>query len=984
MVLPALRGVVAELAGAVTILLKTRSAARSSGHSRKKPAPADSPRLSLALLDLRRLVWWVLLSGFLVPAAEAVPSVVHLRCEYKVDPLGIDARHPRLSWQLESDERGVVQSAYQVQVSRSADYWSDVDMVWDSGKVSSDRSIHVRYAGRALESGAQYLWRVRIWDGAGQASEWSPLALWEMGLLDPEDWTAQWITGVAEEVAAGPPPIPMLRKTFVVEDTVEFARAHVTSLGLYELEMNGRNVGDQVFTPGWTSFDTRLQYQTYDVTDHIRNGRNVLGALLGRGWYRGNDGTPDGGTLALLVELRITLEDGQVQVVASDETWKSTTGPILHSDLTMGESYDARLEHLGWTAPGYNDGDWDGVRFVDHEKDGLIAPAGPPVRRIQEVRPIAVLTTKEGDTVVDMGQNMVGRVRLRVRGPAGTTVTLRHAEVLDSDGNFYTANLGRAKQQVTYVLRGGREEVYEPHFTFHGFRYVAVDGYPGPVTRDTLTGVVIHSDLEKTGWFETSDDLVNQLQRNIEWAQKGNFLDVPTGGPQRDERLGWTGNAQVFAPTAAFNMDVASFFIRWLGDLAADQGGDGRVPSVVPDVLSRPGRLSGDSAGWGDAAVIVPWTMYLTYGDTRVLEQQYDSMKAWVEYMRRKAGDHESWSTGLHLGDRLTFGPTVGGEIGATTGQDLIATAFFAHSTDLLQRTAQVLGRAEDAADYSALLPRIKAGFQQEFVSSDGRVGEGTQTAYVLALQFDLLPEDLRGEAAGHLAADVRSRGHLTTGLLGTPYLCHVLSRFGELDLAYQLVNRKEHPSWLYPVLKGATTIWERWDGQRPDGSFQDPATNAFNHPAFGAIGDWMYRVVAGLDVDPAEPAYKHVLIQPQPGGTLSSAEARLDTPYGEAESSWELFEDDGFRLEATVPPNAWATVRLPGATLGNVTESDGPLETAPGVRSAIQGEGHVAVEVGSGRYTFHYPTGKPESETSVLSEETVEAPHQDAPLPQE
>ena len=462
-----------------------------------------------------------------------------------------------------------------------------------------------------------------------------------------------------------------------------------------------------------------------------------------------------------------------------------------------------------------------------------------------------------------------------------------------------------------------------------------------------------------TGRFTTSSPLLNQLQHNIRWGQKGNFLDVPTDCPQRDERLGWTGDAQVFSRTAMFNMDVAGFFAKWLGDLAADQNEKGSVPHVVPNVLSRDdmpdlARFPGGSAGWADAATIVPWNAYLAYGDAGILERQYPSMKAWVEYVRREAGDANLWTTGFHFGDWLAFASTASDYPGATTGKDLIATAFYAHSTDLLQRTAAVLGKKEDAAEYAALLPRIKAAFVHEFVTAAGRVGENTQTAYALALQFDLLPEDLRAEAARRLVREVKTRGHLTTGFLGTPYLCHVLTRFGHADVAYRLLNREEYPSWLYPVKQGATTIWERWDGQKPDGSFQDPGMNSFNHYAYGAIGEWMYRVVAGLELDPREPGYRHVLAQPRPGGGLTSAEARLETPYGEAASGWALAEG-ALTVSVAVPPNAHGTVRLPAARLAGVTEGGVAVATAAGISRAAQDGDDVVVEVGSGRYAFRY-----------------------------
>ncbi len=886
-------------------------------------------------------------------------SLTHLRCEYKVDPLGIDVRHPRLSWQLLADGRGVVQTAYQIRVAEGeADLAASP--IWDSGRVESDQSIHVAYAGPSLASGQRYYWQVRIWDGDGTASAWSAPAFWEMGLLDTSDWQASWISPDWDEDITVPQPVPMLRRTFTVDGTVQTARAYITSLGLYEVELNGRRVGDRVFTPGWTSYDTRLQYQTYDVTDLLDAGENAIGAMLGDGWYRGYMGWSDrrnvyGDSLALLLQLQITYTDGRTVTVGSDASWKAGTGPIQMSDIYNGEHYDARLEKPGWSSPGYEDNDWGGVRVLDHPKDILIAPAGPPVRKIQEITPIAILQTPAGETVFDMGQNMVGWVRLTVRGSAGTTVTLRHAEVLDRNGNLYTDNLRGAEQTVRYTLKGGGEEVYEPRFTFHGFRYVAVDGLPGTPTPENLTGVVIHSDMTPTGSFETSDSLINQLQHNIVWGQKGNFLDVPTDCPQRDERMGWTGDAQVFARTAAFNMDVAGFFTKWLGDLSADQKPNGSIPFVIPDVLSRGSSGGGGATGWADAGVVIPWTLYLTYGDTRILETQYASMEAWVRYMQDRAGDDLIWDGDFHFGDWLAYSTNRSDYPGATTDKDLIATAYFAYSTGLLQRIAAVLGKEEDAARYAALLDDVKQAFQQEFVTANGRVASNTQTAYALALSFGLMPEGQEAQAARRLARDVRAfDDHLTTGFLGTPLLSNSLSEHGYLDMAYDLLNQDTYPSWLYPISMGATTIWERWDGIRPDGSFQDAGMNSFNHYAYGAIGEWLYRVTAGIDADPQEPGYKHVRIQPQPGGGLTYARATLNTMYGVIVSAWEI-ADGQLQLDIAVPPNTRATVRLPHATLAQATESGRPIDGAAGVVQAFQEREAVIVQVGSGRYQFAY-----------------------------
>ena len=563
-------------------------------------------------------------------AASAPLRLVALRTEYKENPLGIDARKPRLGWQLQSTARGVVQSAYEIRVGGTeAAVRAGRDPVWTSGKVSSAESTQRAYEGPALQSGRRYYWQVRVWDGSGTASAWSAPAWWEMGLLQPSDWKASWIEPDLPEDVKISGPAPLLRRAFKLSGVVERARAYVTSHGLYELQLNGRRVGDQLFTPGWTSYNRRLQYQTYDVTSLLKAGDNVVGVLLGNGWYRGNLAWEDrrnlyGDRLAFLGQIEITYKDGRKETVGSDADWKAATGPLLMSEIYHGETYDARLEKAGWASAGFDDRQWARVRIVDHRKDDLIAPAGPPVRRISELRPVKIFKTPEGETVADLGQNMVGWVRLKVQGPAGTTVTLRHAEVLDKQGNFYTENLRKAKATLRYTLRGGGPETFEPFFTFFGFRYVAVDGFPGEVTPEALTGIVVHSEMARASQFETSKPLVNQLQSNIVWGQKGNFLDVPTDCPQRDERLGWTGDAQAFSPTAAFNMDVAAFFTKWLGDVAADQFPSGSVPHVVPNVLPKfDGLDPGGAAGWADAATIIPWNMYLAYGDRRILEVQY-------------------------------------------------------------------------------------------------------------------------------------------------------------------------------------------------------------------------------------------------------------------------------------------------------------------------------------------------------------------------
>jgi alpha-L-rhamnosidase len=892
-------------------------------------------------------------------ALAATPlTISNLRCEYKSNPVGIDILQPRLSWEVVSSERGTLQTAYQIRLATSEENLTKNKLLWDSGKLASDASIQVVYQGPALETGRRYYWQVRVTDNLGRTSDWSARAFWEMGLLHELDWQARWISPNLQEDTSKPNPVPMLRREFQVKKEVVSARLYASAMGLYQLELNGKRVGDQYFTPGWTAYDFRYQYQTYDITADLKTGVNCLGALLGDGWFRGNltwDSRRNayGTRLGLLAQLVITYKDGKKQIVGTDESWKATTGPILLSDIYDGETYDARLERAGWSTPGYDAKDWKDVTLLDSPKAKLVAPAGPPVRAIQELKPIEILKTPAADTVIDMGQNMVGWVRFHVTAPAGTTITLRHAEVLDSAGNFYTENLRSAKETIRFTAKGQGVETFEPHFTFQGFRFVAVSGWPGEPSLDDFTGVVVHSAIQPSSTFETSNELLNQLQHNIIWGQKGNFLDVPTDCPQRDERLGWTGDAQVFARTASFNHDTAAFYTKWLKDLALDQEDDGTVPHVIPNVLSH-GTRKGESGstGWADVSTVVPWTMYLSYGDRRILEEQYPSMKAWVEYMRREAGDRYIWNSGQNFGDWLAFATTDPGYPGATTDKDLIQTAYFARSTALLQQTAQILGKTEDASTYSALLEKIKAAFQKEFVTSNGRLSSNTQTAYSLALAFDLLPEAQRKIAAERLAQDVRKFGHLTTGFLGTPLLCQVLSDSGYLDEAYMLLNRKDYPSWLYPVTRGATTIWERWDGIKPDGSFQDKGMNSFNHYAYGAIGEWMYRVSAGIDIDPQQPGYKHILIQPRPGGGLTFVKASVHSMYGQVASAWEI-KDGRFTLRVQIPANTTATVRLPKAKLAQVTENGASLQASPGVSHALQLEDAVTAELGSGVYVF-------------------------------
>ncbi|MCX6238886.1 MAG: family 78 glycoside hydrolase catalytic domain [Bacteroidia bacterium] len=898
-----------------------------------------------------RLIILLFLFNGLVIAAIAKNEVKQLICEYKTNPMGIDVAKPRLSWQLVSAENDVMQAAYEIKVAESPAKLNSGKLIWSTGKVNSSQSVSVIYDGPALQSMQQLYWQVRVWDNKNKATAWSTPASWEMGILKPTDWKATWITFGAEKEMKGSKPAQYFRKEFTTAKKVKSARIYTTALGLYQLHLNGAKVTSDLFTPGWTSYKKRLQYQTYDVTSMLK-AQNAIGVVLADGWFRGNIGFSQqssyyGKQLALLLQLQISYTDETVETISSDNSWKVTqNGPIVESDIYNGELYDARLELTGWDQAGFDMSKWDNVTAFNQSNDILIAPQGVPVKAIQEIKPIKLIVTPIGETIFDMGQNMVGWVRLKVAGKKGDRVTLKFAEVLDKAGNFYTDNLRAAKATDVYLLKGEGTEIYEPGFTFHGFRFVKIEGLAVAPTLDQITGIVVHSDMKPTGTFACSDTLINQLQHNIQWGQKGNFVDVPTDCPQRDERLGWTGDAQVFSMTAAFNFDVAAFYTKWMGDFTADQSPDGKVPYVIPDVLNG----SGGSTAWADAAIIVPWTVYLAYGDQRILQAQYPSMKAWVGYMTSRAGADYIWTGDFHFGDWLAFATTRSDYPGATTEKDLIATAYYYYSTNLLSKIAAIIGQKEDASNYQKLANDIKSAFIQEFVTPNGRLVSHTQTAYALALAFNLLPENLIPKAAEYFAGDVKKFGHLTTGFVGTPLLCKTLSSIGRDDLAFMLLNNKKYPSWLYPVLQGATTIWERWDGQKPDGTFQDVGMNSFNHYAYGAIGEWLYRHVAGIDIDYNHPGYKHVLLAPHPGGGLKNASAEILTLYGKVSSSWK-FENEDFVYEVVIPANTNATITLPYAKADQVKQDGLPLKAG-----SVQNNNDLQINMGSGKYVFRYP----------------------------
>lgn len=883
-----------------------------------------------------------------ISTAFAQVSVKNLLCENLTNPIGLDSKSPRFSWQLISDKRNVIQNAFEIKVI------SGKTTVWNSNKQLSDQSVHILYTGSPLETGKKYNWQVRVWDNEGKVSLWSDVATFQMGLLNSSSWMAKWIEAGFTEDSVNR-PAQYFRKQFSLPKKIASATAYITAHGMYEALINGKRVGDAYLSPGWTSYNKRLQYQVYDVTALLNNGNNAVGVTLGNGWYRGFLAWGDnkniyGKKLGFLFQLNISYSDGSIATFISDESWKSSTGAIRFSEIYHGETIDAREEKSGWSMPDYNDAGWNTVKIASYSNENLLATYNEPVKKQETFKPVKIFKTPAGEQVIDFGQNLVGWVMMTAKGNAGDKVTIHHAEVLDKKGNFYIENLRAAKATATYILKGNEEENFEPHFTFFGFRYIKVEGYPGDLKPENFTAVALYSNMKPTGTFTSSSALINQLQHNIQWGQKGNFLDVPTDCPQRDERLGWTGDAQAFSRTAAFNFGVNNFFAKWLRDVEADQFATGSIPHVIPNVL---GTNAGGSAGWADAATIIPWNMWLAYGDKKILEDQFSSMKAWLGYMEKSSKDY-LWNTGSHFGDWLFFRPFDDNDgRSAVTDKYMIAQCFFAHSTQLVINAAHVLNKKEEEEKYSLLLKKVKEAFIKEYVTANGRLVSGTQTAYVLALNFDMLPEALRKQAAENLVNNIKNyRTHLTTGFLGTPYLCHVLTRFGYTDLAYELLLQETYPSWLYPVKMGATTIWERWNGIRPDSTFEPASMNSFNHYAYGAIGDWMYRVVAGLDTDEDGPGYKKIIIKPHIGKGLTKASAILQTYYGVLSSSWTT-ENGNITLDVEIPANTTATVYIPLTNNASFYESGKMLGDAKEIQRAVAKDGYIIAKIGSGKYHF-------------------------------
>mgnify|MGYP001002793410 CR=1 FL=1 len=1074
------------------------------------------------------LVLLSLFCGCAVAMADSPADVEHLRCEYRINPLGIDILTPRLSWEMRDARRGARQTAYQVLVATTADRLAaDRGDLWDSGKIPSDQSAQIVYAGKPLESRTACYWKVRIWDSAGQPTAFSSPAIWTMGLLTPADvkghwigmpgsmvhpliraaaaheptppsfegcpwiWTAEpgadatrnapegvryfrktlditadkkirqaqlvitaddifsayingrsacwgtdwkvpqatdvteWLTpgknilGIAVkntsqssagllgklivefqdsltmivpidaswkssrkpdtnwkaadfddskwpkavEIAkmgdqpwgkvivqpkAKPQACPLLRKEFKTAGNVRRATLYASALGNYRFYINGRPVGDDYFTPDWTDYNKRVYYNTYDVTELVRsNSANAIGGVLAAGWYAGAIGWGGqrnhyGEKPWLFAQLEIELADGTVQTVATDNSWKASYGPYIEGEFLAGEAYDATRETPDWDQAGFGDEAWSPVAVNDSARARFQAFPGVTVQQTGQLPTVAVTEPKPNVYVFDLGQNLAGFARLKARGPAGTRIQLRFAEVLNPDGTIYVKNLRGARAIDTYVLRGKGDEVWQPRFTFHGFRYVEVTGYPGRPTPKAITGIAINSDIPLTGQFECSSPTVNRLYQNIVWTQRANFISVPTDCPQRDERLGWTGDAQVFCRAATYNADVAAFFTKWLVDLEDAQGPTGDFPDVAPRVVDRAGGV----AAWADAGTICPCTLFWVYNDRQLLERHFGAMQRWIDYCQKNS--HGLLRPDAGFGDWLS--------IDAETPKDVLATAYFAESTRLTAKAARILNRPEDAEKYERLFREIRAAFNKAYVAADGRIKGNTQTCYVLALAFDLLSPENRAAATRYLVEDIRSRGtRLSTGFVGTGAILPVLTEVGQTPLAYELFLSDRFPSWGFSIKHGATSIWERWDGWTPEKGFQDPGMNSFAHYAFGAVGQWMFRTVVGIDT--AEPGFQKLLLRPQPGRGLDWVKASYHSHHGPIRTEWRKANGQLF-FTCAIPANTSAVVCLPTSELTKVREGGRTLQQLPeiAVLDGRAGEGETRLSVKAGTYHFTMP----------------------------
>lgn len=905
-------------------------------------------------------------------------KVTNLRCEYLQNPLGIDEKIPRLSWVMDTTRRAARQQSYRILVASSEEkIASGKADLWDSGLVRSLQSTHIEYAGKALKSRDQCYWRVELTDENGDASH-SETAFWSMGLLKKDDWSARWITADPQIlqrdkdavrptlIDAGTPAF--FRKTFSSSAQIVRAIIYASARGVFELRLNGKRIGEDLFAPEWTDYHKRIHYRSYDVSAFIEHGGNCIAAILGDGWWSGYVGWQEQrgryGSLenSLLVQLEVQYIDGTTEIIESDQSWYCNTGPIISSDFMMGEIYDARRERQGWDEANFSSAqDWCSVIEVEAPHVPLNAQRSEAVRVMNEFKAVHINEISPAVFIFDFGQNISGWTRLQVSAlTSGTRLSLRYGERLNPDGSLYTENLRRARAMDIYIARGSKQaEIWQSHFTFHGFQYVEISGLPADYVPDldTLTACAIHSAMDEVGKFSCSHPGVNRLWQNILWSQKDNFISVPTDCPQRDERLGWTGDAQVFLRTATCNMNVAAFFSKWMIDIEDAQTVEGIFPDTAPRLredinYTGLGNLGG-AAGWADAGVIIPFTLWRVYGDRRILERHYSAMLRWIAWIEKHNPDclrlHE---LGNNYGDWLCI-PSDTSFGTHSLMKYLLATACWADDCSKLSRIADELGHREDALRLQNLFEKIRTAFQKEWLLENGRLRVETQTAYLLALAFDLLPEAQRAQAAVHLVENIRSHDwHLQTGFIGVGHINPQLTLAGYSELAYRLLLQESYPAWLYPVKQGATTIWERWNGWTEEDGFFNPQMNSFNHYSLGSVGEWLFRHVAGIELDSRHAGFQHFVFCPYPGEGLDYASATLDTLYGEIRSYWTR-DEDVLVWEIRIPANTSAKVAVPGDAPEKIVLDDCALTEHPLAKELTVRDQRCWLNLEAGVYRF-------------------------------
>jgi len=899
-------------------------------------------------------------------------AISNLRCEYLKNPLGIDNVNPHLSWELSSSERGTRQTAYQIMVSGdSLQLKNDQGDMWSTGKVKSDETKQIIYKGKPLLSGKVYYWKVRIWDEAGKISNWSGIQYWSMGLLKKEDWVAKWIGldtiyPITAQDKYIVPPSPLLRKEFDITKKIRRATLYATALGLYQVYLNGKKVGDHLLAPEWTDYSKRVQYQTYDVTPMLNSNENVIGAMLADGWYSGALWSHFyrgryGYNRRLLVQLHIEYADGSSDTICSDGSWEILKdGPVREASIFGGEVYDERYDPTGWMKPGFNVTCWKKV-FVDTAISiPLNAQMNQPIKVVKEIKPVNVFELKKNKYqlntyIFDMGQNMAGWVRLNLPYNPGMKITLRYAEMLNDDSTLYTENLRNAKP-VDILIPGKEDRIqYEPKFTYHGFRYVEISGLSRPPALSEITGKVIASASPIVSNLETSDKDLNQLWKNILWTQLGNMYGIPTDCPQRDERCGWMGDAQVFSQTAIYNMDMEAFYRKWFRDIRDEQTIDGQFPNYAPYVTE--GLRYYDAPGWVDAGVIIPWKAYLNYGNKAILANNFKAMCKFIDYTydtnptlirtNEVGQNYGDWLNGNTI--KASDYPTKGGSV----PKDLFNTAYFAYSATLLAKACKVLDKTQQFKHYDSLAQAIRNAFVQKFISNDGTIEGNTQAGYALALEFDLVPPELKAKAVKHMVDAVKAYDdRISTGIHTTERLMNQLSENGYSNIAYKLLESHRFPSWMYSIDQGATTIWERWDGYVKGRGFQDYDMNSFNHYAIGSVGEWMYKHILGIQPDEKAPGYHHFFIKPVPGGMLKWATGTYHSVVGKIGVSWRK-EGDGFTYEIEIPVNSTATLVLP--TEKRITESGVAVEKAKGIDFLGRKDGATTLLLQSGKYDFKF-----------------------------